>query len=417
MRRSRLLQALLVSLAFHVGLGLMLYLAPPSHPGPPSNLQQEPLQFEVVERTPPPVAEPPQPPRVTRRPPRATPAPPPPSATTAAPPPPTPSAPTPPAAEASAAPEVIPDAPRAVRLFPGHGGLAVAPPATSTSPGISTGRTWRPGDGPTAEQRLAEERERVQGRVQGFLDDGVAALRVENGLVDSFFGQMDTALEKGLSGAPLFAYDGVLKHFFKPGPWTTSGLQALQSSAANFGSTGNPYSAGALAGAGVRLEDAVRSGAASAQRRSSPSNVDKLEAYSKGAGSLHAEIDVAQSRTGQVLSVKLSRSSGNPLFDAYVLERVPESLAKLPPASEHFSKRAKGESVRSVWAIDGHVSFARTIKVTKLDALDAGDVAYISGLLALGMLSGGFDEVRGEVIIPDLRRPHFDIRTELLRVY
>ncbi|WNG36925.1 TonB C-terminal domain-containing protein [Archangium violaceum] len=426
MRRSRLLQALLVSLALHVGLGLVLYLAPPSEIGSPSNRQQEPLQFEVVERTPPPsaepprppppVAEPPQPPRGPRRPPRvsAPPDPPPPSA---APPPAAPPAPIPPEAEASAPPEVVPDVPRAVRLFPGPGGLAVAPPA-STPPGASTGgRTWRPGDGPTAEQQLAEERERVRGRVQGFLDDGMAVLRVENGLVDSFFGEMDTALEKGLSGAPLFAYDGVLKHFFKPGPGVILGLQALQKSAESYGATGNPYSRGASIG-GERLEDMARSGGAGTRARSSgPSNVDRLDAYSKGAGALHAELELEQSRTGQVLSVKLSRSSDNPLFDAYVLEKVPESLAKLPPAPEHFAKRAKGESVRSVWAIDGHVSFARTLKVTKLDALNAGDAAYLSGLMALGVLSGNFDEVRGEVIIPDIRRPHFDIRTELLRVY
>ncbi|WNG47322.1 TonB C-terminal domain-containing protein [Archangium minus] len=418
MRRSRLLQALLVSLALHVGLGLVLYLTPPAELGSPSNRQQEPLQFEVVERTPPPSAEPPrsppsvvkppQPPRGPRQPPRAS-APPDPSP---------PPAPIPPEAEASAPPEVVPDVPRAVRLFPGPGGLAVAPPA-STPPGASTGgRTWRPGDGPTAEQQLAEERERVRGRVQGFLDDGMAVLRVENGLVDSFFGEMDTALEKGLSGAPLFAYDGVIKHFFKPGPGMIQGLQELQKSAENFGATGNPYSQGGSIGATDRLEDVAHKGTTGKRARTSGlSNVDRLDGYSKGAGTLHAELDLEQSRTGQVLSVKLSRSSGNPLFDAYVLEKVPESLAKLPPAPEHFAKRAKGESVRSVWAIDGHVSFARTLKVTKLDALNAGDAAYLSGLMALGVLSGNFDEVRGEVIVPDIRRPHFDIRTELLRVY
>ncbi|MFY0576931.1 hypothetical protein ACN28S_23755 [Cystobacter fuscus] len=36
---------------------------------------------------------------------------------------------------------------------------------------------------------------------------------MENGLVDTYFGQMDHALEKGLTGASLFDYQGVLRHF------------------------------------------------------------------------------------------------------------------------------------------------------------------------------------------------------------
>lgn len=288
-------------------------------------------------------------------------------------------------------------------------------PSTSTTPGFSTGHTVRPGDGPSPEQLRAEERERVRGRVQGFLDDGMATLRVENGLVDSFFGDMDNAMEKGLSGAPLFAYEGVLKHFFKATPGRAQGLRDLMASAGSYGATGSPDPVGEPSGTD-RLEDVARAGTAGARARSRPSNVDMLETYNKGASALHAEIDLEQSPTGQVLSVKLSRSSGNPLFDAYVVEHVPESLAKLGSAPEHFTARSKG-LVRSVWSIDGHVSFSRTLKFSKLDELNAGDAAYLSALIPLGVLSGNFEETRGEVIVPDLRRPHFDIRTQLLRVY
>jgi len=63
------------------------------------------------------------------------------------------------------------------------------------------------------------------------------------------------------------------------------------------------------------------------------------------------------------------------------------------------------------------VSFARTLKFSKLDELDASDAAYISALMPFGLLSGNFEETRGEVVIPDFRRPHFDIQTRLLRVY
>ncbi|WP_375764792.1 hypothetical protein NR798_24045 [Archangium gephyra] len=422
MRRSRLFQALILSLALHLGLGLVLYLAPPKRDPSLLNARQEPIQIEVVERAPPPreepppapppAMEPPRPPRGTPRPPRAAPppAPPPPSATAAAPPP----AATPPATPPPETGPEEPDVPRQVRLFPGLGGLAVGP-STSATPGASTGHTWRPGDGPSREQLLAQDGERVRGRVQGFLDDGMASLRVQNGLIDPYFGDMDKALEKGLSGAPLFAYEGVFKHFFKATPERGQGLRELLKSAGRYGATGSPDAVSEPSGTD-RLEDVARSGTAGARARSRPSAVDMFETYNKAAGALHVTLELEQSRTGRVLGVKLVDSSGNPLFDAYVIERVPSSLEALGPATEHFAVRSKG-NVRSVWGVDGHVSFSRTIRFSKLDELNAEDAAYLSALMPLGLLSGNFEETRGEVIIPDFRRPHFDIRTQLLRVY
>ena len=427
MRRSRLLQALILSLALHLGLGLLLYLAPPKRDPFLLSARQEPVQFEVVERTPPPrvepalappqAVEPPRPPRSTPRPPRAAPpAPPPPSATAEAPPPAATPPAEPPAGTEPESPPEAPDIPRQIRLFPGRDGLAVGPlPSTGAPPGASTGRTLRPGDGPSPEQLRAQEHARVQGRVQGFLDDGMASLRVQNGLVDTYFGEMDKALEKGLSGAPLFAYEGVFKHFFKATPERGKSFHDALETFGKYGATGSPDGAGGPSGTD-RLEDVARSGGAGARARSRPSAVDMFETYNKAAGALHVTLELEQSRTGKVLGVKLLDSSGNPLFDSYVVERVPPSLEKLGPASEHFAARSTG-NVRSVWGVDGHVSFSRTIRFSKLDELQADDAAYISALMPLGLLSGNFEETRGEVIIPDFRRPHFDIRTQLLRVY
>ncbi|MFE8598706.1 hypothetical protein [Archangium violaceum] len=428
MRRSRLLQALILSLVLHLGLGLFLYLAPPKREQPLLS-RQEPVQFEVFERTPPPreeppppkppVAEPLRPPRGTPRPPRAAPppAPPPPSATAeVSPPAATPPATPPAVTEPAEVAEVPADIPRQIRLFPGPDGMAVGPlPSTGATPGASTGRTWKPGDGPTPEQLRAEEHTRVQSRVKGLLDDGMASLRVQNGLVDTYFSEMGNALEKGLSGAPLFTYEGVFKHFFKATPERGQGLRALIETYGKYGATGSPDGAGGPSGTD-RLEDVARAGTAGARARSRPSNVDMLETYNKAAGALHVTIELEQSRTGKVLGVKLIVSSGNPLFDTYVVERVPSSLEALGPASEHFAARSTG-NVRSVWGVDGHVSFSRTIRFSKLDELQADDAAYIAAMMPLGILSGNFEETRGEVIIPDLRRPHFDIRTRLLRVY
>ena len=422
MRRSRLTQALLLSLALHAGLWLLLSRVPVApEPPPPDVIQIE--VFEHASAPPTPAPEPPAPPRRSSPPAHAktSPSKPPPQATAEVSPPSAPTPPstsTPPAASASGpAPSTEPapaDTPRTLRLYPGPEGLAVSP-NLGLPLGTPSGHTWRPGDGPTPGQLREEERERVHGRVQGFVEDDLATLNVENGLADTYFGDMHRAMDKGLTGAPLFSYQGVLKHFFKAGPHTTQTLHDLFAGAGRFGATGTPDPMGEPSGSS--LEEVARSGTAGARARSQPSNAERLDTLSRSSGTLHAELDLEQSRTGQVLGVKLLVSSGNPLFDAFVLENVPKSLASLGPAPEHFAAHHLKDTLRSVWSVDGFVSFSRTLKFSKLSELDASDAAYISALIPMGVLSGNFEELRGEVIIPDIRRPHFETRTKLLRVY
>ena len=404
MQRTHLTWALLLSLALHLGLGLLLHRADAPSPSAVRPAAPE-LTWVEVERppTPPaPMAAPPRPvPGAAPRPPRAAP----PRMATAAPVPPA-------QAPSMHSPEASPDAPQALKLLPG---VSLSPGAPSGGIPVPRGRTLRPGEGPSSEELLGAEKERVHGRVQGFLDDGLARLQVENGLANTFFGDMDKALEKGLSGAPLFEYQGVLQHFFKARPENVQGLRDFLASVHSYGATGSPDSMGAPSGTD-RLEDMARSGGAGARARSQRSSTDVLEEYNRRVGALHVKLELEQAPSGQVLAVKLLESSGNALFDAYVLERVSPALTALGPAPEHFAARYKGP-VRSVWGIQGHVSFSRTIRFSKLAELDASDAAYISALLPLGLLSGNFEETRGEVIIPDFRRPHFDIHTELLRVY
>jgi len=253
----------------------------------------------------------------------------------------------------------------------------------------------------------------VRGRVQGFVDDELAVGRVENGLVDPYFSRMDHALEKGLTGAPLFDYQGVLRYFFPSG----TGREAL-AQVGRYGATGSPDDATGGPSGTDRLEDVARAGSAGARARSRPRDpLGDLERGVAGANTLYVELGLEQSPTGQVLAVKVTRSSGNPLFDTYPPDKVPPTLAALGPASENFAARTRAPTVRSVWGVEGRVSFTRTIKLSKLHTLDAADAAYISSLLATSLLAGGFEETRGEVMITDIRRPHFDIRTRLLRVY
>ncbi len=402
MRRARLLLAVGVSLVLHGALGLWVWRrdAAPVR-AESTRVRAAPLVVEILPPTPrreppPPVPVPPPPAParpLARGPARARPPP-----EVAAPPPPSVG---PPVVEAPRQ-----DVPRAVRLFPGAGGLPVAPAA----PGASASSE------PPALTEREQERVRVTERVQGFVADELATERVENGLVDSYFGEMDRALEKGLTGAPLFSYEGVLKHFFKPGPAWTEGLNAMKAEAQAYGAWGAPDAVGGPLGTD-RLQDVARSGAAGARARTGTTFADRVDAYSRGASALRVQVELEQSPSGRVLGVKLLESSHNPLFDTYVLENVPKALAALGPASEHFAQRSRAPTVRSVWSVAGRVSFTRTVKVSELPQLGASDAAYFSALGVLGVLSGGFDEVRGEVYVPDLRQPHFDIQTRLLRVY
>ncbi|MET0403941.1 MAG: hypothetical protein ABW123_16135, partial [Cystobacter sp.] len=359
-RWKRLLWTLVGSLVLHGLLGGWLWRTPAPPPLLPT--RTEPLWVEFIEPVPPAVIPPPVsssaapvPPRAVPRPPRArTPASTPGSSRA------------PPDSPPESTPEAPSDTPRAVRLFPGPAGLPMdlGDLTAKESPG-SSGRTWRAGEGPTSEQRIEEERARVAGRVQGFMEDDLAVGRVENGLVDPYFREMDQVLEKGLTGAPLFDYQGVLRYFGPSGP-SRDALMQLQ----RYGATGSPDDALGGPSGTDRLEDVARAGTAGARARSRPRDpLGDMERQVAGANTLVVELELEQSPTGRLLGVKLVRDSGNPLFDGYVLEKIPPSLASLGPASEHFAARTRAPTVRSVWRVSGRVSFSRTIKLSKLHTL------------------------------------------------
>ena len=82
------------------------------------------------------------------------------------------------------------------------------------------------------------------------------------------------------SGAPLFAYEGVLKHFLKATPERGQALRELLATAERYGASGTPDAVGEPSGTD-RLEDVARSGTAGARARTRPSTVDMLETYNK----------------------------------------------------------------------------------------------------------------------------------------
>jgi outer membrane biosynthesis protein TonB len=408
MRRSRLGWAALASLLLHAVLLALLWHGEPAVRPPSASPQASPVEVELVFAAAP--APPPSPPSpVASQPPPAPPTPPRPRARPAPVPLPAepPEAPEPPRAPTGEPPPDAPVAapePTAPVLLPRSLGLEGTVPVPSEP---SRGRTLRPGDPSLSPEVLAaEEKARVGARVQAFAENELAMLRVSNGLVDAYFGRIDAALEKQLEDAPLF-------HGQK-------GLARRQ--------------------ADTYLEGAARYGSGQAggsrlnERAVGPTPLERLEALSRGnpqdngmraflqsgetmqrlaepTQGLVVILELQQAPDGQLRSVQLVKSSGNPAFDTYVVDAVPPALARLePPQGQALGVREDG--IRSRWAVEGRLVYFRKLKDMK-----GQDAWYVATMAGLGVLSGRFEETTGDIEAVDLLHPRFVCRSRLLQVW
>ncbi|NVJ26035.1 TonB C-terminal domain-containing protein [Myxococcus sp. AM011] len=268
----------------------------------------------------------------------------------------------------------------------------------------------RPGDvGPSQEALMAEERGRVGERVQGVIDDQKASLRVANGLIDPYFSRLREALEKGLENAPVF-----------PG---TSLLNQVKTSWAaqskNYGATGSPGGPIPNAPTGSEQLQALqnRSGDGSGdysmnQLRGRVQAGDELQKLAGGGGAkLIVTLELHQDTDGTLRDAKLVTLSGNPAYDAFVLNAVPSSLAKLgaPPDG---ARGVQATGIHTLWSVEGRVVYFR-----KLKELKGQDSLYVATAVAAGMLAGRFEETTGEIEVVDFRNPRFVCQPRLLRVY
>ncbi|GEL68875.1 hypothetical protein MVI01_06590 [Myxococcus virescens] len=415
MRRMRRLGgAALASLVIHVGLLLLLGSVDPPERAPRRAVTSKPLAVDIV--TTPPVLTPPPPPRQpapsasTPRPKgkqvRKTPAG---DGLVAAPSPAPLDAP-----DTGAAPETIaspPDAPRRPQqlqvgaeplpsfLVPGGAPL--------DGPRTPSGRTLRPGDpAPSREQLAAQEEAIVAGRVEEFIVDEQAQLRVANGLIDPYFSRLREALEKGLEDAPVFPGTSLVNQ---------AGT-AWASRASSFGAAGNPGDGPPPKAPTTteRLYDLQqRAGDESMERPRLLAHAgQELQHLATGGGSkLVVTLELTQEVDGTLRDAKLVSLSGNPAYDAYVLNAIPASLAKLaaPPAG---ARGVRADGIRTLWAVEGRVVYLR-----KLKELKGQDAWYIAATSAAGILAGRFEETTGEIEVIDFRNPRFVCRSHLLRVY
>ncbi|SEM39381.1 TonB C terminal [Stigmatella aurantiaca] len=404
MRRSPLGKAALASLLLHAVFLALLWQGEPAVPkGRPASAAL-PLEVDLVfaaapdppPTPPPPPAAPPSRPRPKSRP--AAPLPPPPAPAT-----PLPEPPRPPTGGPSLDAPVAERSERAPVLLPRSLGVEGTVPV---SPEPSRGRTLRPGDPSLSPEVLAaEEKARVGARVQAFAENELATLRVQNGLVDAYFGRIDTALEKQMEDAPLFGgQKGRLTRL----------AQAYQDEAARYGAgraADAPVHERAAPSASQRFEALSRGNPQDNGMRAFMQAGESMQRLAEPPGGLVVILELQQAPDGQLRSVQVVESSGNPAFDAYVVDAVPPALAGLePPAGKPLGVREDG--IRSRWAVEGRVVYLRKLKDMK-----GQDTWYLATMAGLGVLSGRFEETTGDLEAVDLLHPRFVCRSRLLQVW
>ncbi|WP_395853780.1 TonB C-terminal domain-containing protein [Cystobacter fuscus] len=276
------------------------------------------------------------------------------------------------------------------------------------------GRTIRPGDPSLSPETLAaEEHARVSARVQSFAEDDLAALRVENGLMDPYFSEVREALEKQLEGAPLFK-------------GKTSG-QKLQQFAQTYVKDAERYGHSGRVGKDrdrnahepltplERLEALSQGNPAHDRMRGFLKMGEALQQHAEPEPELVVILELRQAPDGQLRSVQVVEPSGDKAFDKYVSEAVPPALARLTPPplktpGVHLGVQSDG--IRTLWAVEGRVVYLKQVSEMK-----GKDAAYAAAMASLGALAGRFEETTGEVQVIDLLDPKFRCRARLLRLW
>ncbi|WP_224362650.1 TonB C-terminal domain-containing protein [Hyalangium versicolor] len=364
---------------------------PAPSPAPPPAAPVRPVRPRPTPRPPPPaLARPTPPPREAAEPPaQPAPAPSPPSQTSPAP--------DAPLAEQTKRPSLVPPTP--------SGGWSL--PETVEAP---RGRTLHPDDPSLAPEVLAaEEKARVTERVQTFVEDELAQLRVENGLVHPYFSEIRTALEKQMEKPPLFDVKGNSQRL----------AQSYVKRAQQYGATGTLAPSRTPKGplgrepptASERFESISHGNPAHDSMRAFFQAGEAMQELAEPAPDLVIVLELQQAADGQLRSVQVVQPSGNKAFDAYVLDSVPPALARLTPPPENALGVHK-DGVRSLWAVEGRVVYLRHLK-----ELEGQDTWYLASAAALGVLSGRFEETTGDLYVIDLRNPKFVCRPRLMKVW
>ncbi|WP_244237858.1 TonB C-terminal domain-containing protein, partial [Corallococcus llansteffanensis] len=281
------------------------------------------------------------------------------------------------------------------------GGVIITTPESSWG----GGRTLRPGDPSLSPEALAaEEHARVSERVQGFVDDRRARDRVDTGRIHPYFSKLRAKLEQQMDAPPLFDMPSLPKQM----------LYSWADKARRFAATGSPGGNLSLVPTpGEKLAERGRDNPAYNRLRVRAQAGEELQDFAQGVSTMKlvVTLELLQGPDGTLREVKLMTRSGNPAYDDYVLQSVPPALAKFPPPPPD-ALGVHTDGIRSLWSVEGRVVYVR-----KISEMKGTDTAYLAAAAAVGVLAGGFEETTGDVYVIDVRNPHFECRSRLLRVY
>ncbi len=299
--------------------------------------------------------------------------------------------------------------------------------ALGSGGGKGQGETWRnePGGFPDPDALRAAGAAEGKRNVDGWLRDGLATSRAKNG-VDPYFSQLGRELEKQAA----IDSDKLLS-----GDPARDLLSAYQDGASRYAKTGNPYAEGATPGFAPQIDgdtplamnarkfpgSGLTNGQSVFGGGVGPDALrQKLEmgrslrdfAEGKFGNGLLAIVDIRQGSDGRLLQLTLAQPSGNAAFDAHVMRTAPAAVAGLgPPPEKGIGIHPEG--MRTTWSFEGRIVYRR--KLSDMSLLRDG--WYLALMGVAGLATGSFDEMTGEVQIPDFRHPEFKLKVKLLKVY
>lgn len=389
--RHRLLP-LLVSVLLHLALLEWLVRRDSRHP-PPERFNARPVQVELTFEDPPPKA--PQVTPVTRPSPVKKPTRPrvrsEPAVreqqVAAASPPPVPPEPVTRQTEVPRRPQLMPSW---SVIAPGPGTLAVAPDAH--------GRTLRPGDPALQPESAQEEAEKLTARVQDWMDKDMAGERARGIGGHPYFGQMRGSLVGALSHTE----GGTPEQLGVTNP--AAGLMKNYGDAAReFGRTGSPGGPppSQAPAHSEKLTALFRDGPPSAKQMMGLAQArETLDSLASRGALFTVKIEVHQARSGALLGARLEESSGNRLFDAFVLKVVPGSVANLAPPPDVVLREK--QELRTEWLVEGWHHPPRGVPEALLSTLVTGEILELPASLMRDSKS---------------RAASFEYRARLLKVY
>jgi hypothetical protein len=283
--------------------------------------------------------------------------------------------------------------------------------AEGAAPEARSGQTRRLDDAPEdVARRQARDGAEARERVTESLLDAQASQRVSGGRIHPYFGELRDALHARLKDVPA----GL------PFPKLTEGFaeryfEQLQ----RFGRGGSPEEDAAL-GFEREMQVIAQGNAPVALSREAGRDpgLGMPGAQGPRAGKkqlappdkvLRVVVELRQTPEGAFAGVTLLQSSGKPLLDRHVLDNAPLALRELPAPPPGTAR-----ALRTHWAFEAHLSYARKVRDFKLPE----DLPYLTATLAAGGFGGSFDlTALQDFEVMDLRNPRWVLRSELLKVF